>query len=398
MINKQKIYLTAMSAISAIGDQADDHFESIKKEKTGIGEVDFLQTKHRQNFLFGEVKKSNSNLIKELELSSGYYSRTSLLGLFACKQLLETAKLSPDLRTGFISATTVGGMDQSEHYLQNYLKGEFLDFAKEHPLGSSTEFIANQLNFKGYRTTLSTACSSSANAIILGSRLIQSGMLDRVVVGGVDVLSAFTLNGFNSLMILDPQLCKPFDAERKGLNLGEAAAYLLMENQQSMEQGKRTAIATLSGYANTNDAFHQTASSPDGDGAFAAMSGALLSAKLNPQDISYINAHGTGTPNNDLSEGIAIQRLMANTSIPFSSTKAFTGHTLGAAAAIEAVISLLCIQNQYLPLSLNFYNQMPELNINPIKQSIETNIVKHVISNSFGFGGNNSSLIFSKPE
>lgn len=392
---QERIFISAMGAISAIGNNTDEHFQSLVNARAGIGISEFLQTVHQGKFPFGEVKFSNTKLAEKLGLEAGNHSRTALLGLWAVTQLLENSQLIPDKKTGFISATTVGGMDQSEQHLDDYKKGGFLDLAKAHPLGSSTEFIANQLNINGYRTTLSTACSSSANAFILGSRLIASGMLDRVIIGGVDSLSAFTLNGFNSLMILDKEHCKPFDSQRKGLNLGEAAAYLLIESEASLKASGRIALAELSGFANANDAYHQTASSPEGDGAFSAMKEAISKADLKVEQIQYINAHGTGTANNDLSEGMAIQRLIGDNNIPFSSTKAYTGHTLGAAGAIEAVISVLCLQNQFIPASLNYKNPMPELIIKPLTKDIKDASLQNILSNSFGFGGNNTSLVFS---
>ncbi len=392
---KERIFISEVGAISAIGNNAEEHFNSLQNGVAGIAISEHLQTTHQQEFPFGEVKFSNEELAQKLGLATGNYSRTALLGLWAVSQLLDNSKLTPTVRTGFISATTVGGMDQTEQHFNAYLKGENLDFAKAHPLGSSTEFISKHLNFKGYRTTLSTACSSSANAFILGSRLIRSGLLDQVVVGGADALSAFTLNGFNSLMILDREHCRPFDAERQGLNLGEAAAYLLIESEASLLSSGRTALAELKGFANTNDAYHQTASSPDGDGAYSAMQEAIKNSGLSIDQIDYINAHGTGTANNDLSEGKAIQRLIGNLPIPFSSTKAYTGHTLAAAGAIEAVISVLCLQNQFIPASLNFKNSMPELDILPLQKSISSINLHNILSNSFGFGGNNSSLVFS---
>lgn len=387
-----------MGSISAIGNNTDKHLSSLLSGKTGITYAKHLHTIHKNDFPFGEIKLSNQQLIEKLNLPKENYSRTSLLALWAVAQLLKNASLKPDAKTGLISASTVGGMDKTEQHFHDYQDGEFLDFAKQHPLGYATEFVANKLNFKAYRTTLSTACSSSANAFILGSRLIRSGMLEKVVVGGVDALSAFTLNGFNSLMILDKGHCKPFDAERKGLNLGEAAAYLLIESETSMKKSGRKPLAELKSGANVNDAYHQTASSPEGYGAYSAMKNALDQANLNIEDISYINAHGTGTANNDLSEGAAIQRIIDKHNIPFSSTKAFTGHTLAAAGALEAVISVLCLQNQFMPASVNYNIQMPELEIAPITKTITNKPIKNILSNSFGFGGNNSSLIFSKAD
>jgi len=204
------------------------------------------------------------------------------------------------------------------------------------------------------------------------------------------------LNGFNSLMILDQQPCRPFDASRSGLNLGEGAAFVVLVSERVLEAEKIKASAYVNGYANTNDAYHQTASSPEGRGSFGAMQKALAMSGLSPQDIDYINLHGTGTLNNDLSEGTAIARLYGDRYPRLSSTKAFTGHTLGASGGIEAVFSVMAIREQCVFPNLRFETPIPEVGIVPQK-SFESGIaVNHVMSNSFGFGGNCSSIIFSK--
>ena len=268
------------------------------------------------------------------------------------------------------------------------------NFVNTHPSGDSTNKIASYLGLNGYRTTISTACSSGANSIIHGIRLIRHGIIDRAIVGGTDALTKFTLNGFNSLMILDKNPCKPFDENRKGLNLGEAAGFIVIESEKSLKNKSKQAYCKLSGFANANDAFHQTASSPKGDGAYNAMKHALTMSGLLPEDIDYINAHGTGTKNNDLTEGKAILRLFGDQIPKFSSTKAFTGHTLGASAAIEAIFSCLSIVNGIVYPNLNFEHPISDINIKP-EVEISDEEIKNVISNSFGFGGNNTSLIFS---
>jgi 3-oxoacyl-[acyl-carrier-protein] synthase-1 len=227
-----------------------------------------------------------------------------------------------------------------------------------------------------------------------GVNLINNGMVDIAICGGVEVLSKFTLNGFNSLMILDKEHCRPFDKTRNGLNLGEGAAYLILESEESVIRSQRKPLAQLKGFGNANDAFHQTASSPNGDGAFAAMQLAIQTGGVEPADIQYINAHGTGTENNDLSEGLAIQRLFSEKVPPFSSTKPNVGHTLAAAGAIEAVFSILSINEGVIYPGLNFQNQMDELYITP-QTEISKSKITNVISNSFGFGGNTSSLLIS---
>jgi len=198
-------------------------------------------------------------------------------------------------------------------------------------------------------------------------------------------------------MILSNTDCKPFDANRTGLNLGEAAAYLVLESDTIVKQENKAVLAYMAGYGNANDAFHQTASSENGDGAFLAMQKALTVANIQPEDISYINAHGTATSNNDLSEGTVIKRIFG-TSIPdFSSTKAFTGHTLAAAGAIEAVYSILALQKNVIFPNLNFSTTIPELQMIPVTE-VSKKTLEYVLSNSFGFGGNCSTLIFSKSQ
>jgi 3-oxoacyl-[acyl-carrier-protein] synthase-1 len=197
-------------------------------------------------------------------------------------------------------------------------------------------------------------------------------------------------------MILDNEPCKPFDKNRHGLNLGEGAAYVVMESREHAEQRGVQPICQLTGYANRCDAYHQTASSPEGEGAFRAMQAALQSAQLQPGDIDYINAHGTGTPNNDESEGKAMMRVFGDKVPLVSSTKAYTGHPTSAAGAIESVISILALTRNFVPANLNFSEKIDSLNFTPVTQVLTDVELKHVLCNSFGFGGNDSSCIFSK--
>jgi 3-oxoacyl-(acyl-carrier-protein) synthase len=322
-----------------------------------------------------------------------------MIGTLAAKQAVENAGITSinEFRTGLISATSVGGMDMTEkHYYDYFENPELIKYISCHDGGDVAEKIASELGLKGMVTTISTACSSAANAIMLGARLIKTGKLDRVIVGGTDALAKFTINGFKTLMILSDDYNKPFDNTRKGLNLGEAAAFLVLESDEMVQKFNKKVLARVSGYGNANDAFHQTASSENGDGAYLAMKKAFEVSGLQPSEIDYINVHGTATPNNDLSEGRALLRIYEDGKVPdFSSTKPFTGHTLAAAAAIEAVYSVLAIQNSVVYPNLNFEVPMEEFELQP-QTSLKMKNIEHVLSNSFGFGGNCSTLIFSK--
>ncbi len=389
-----KVFVTGIGVVSAIGLTVDENYRSLLNKKSGITTLQLSE--EQKSIKAGSIAKSNAELKQMLSISNGYFSRTSLLGILAAEQAMGKNFHNKKLRTGFISSTSVGGMDVTEKYYRQVLKNMPVDYnlTRTHDSGNTSENIAAHLKFSGYINTLSTACSSAANAIMLAARMIEQGKLDRVLVGGTDPITDFTIKGFQSLMIYDDEWCKPFDHNRNGLNLGEGAGFLLLESEHSIKISDNAPICILTGWHNAADAYHQTASSPDGKGATIAMKNALNKAKLGPDEISYINAHGTGTKNNDLSESIAIKNVFGKSIPPFSSTKAFTGHTLAAAGAIEAVYSVLAIKNSMLFPGLNYNEPLAETQMHPVTEPTPA-LTKHVMSNSFGFGGNNSSLIFS---
>lgn len=393
------VYITTKGIVSSIGNNVAENLQAFENLNHGISKSELVKDIRKES-LVGEVKLTNEDLIKELDLDTNFeWSRTTLLALKAAKEAFKNQPKSSNIRTGIISATSVGGMDRTEDFYRDYYKTKSLDkshYAVGHDCGHHTDIIAKELGIEGYRMTVSTACSSAANALMIGARLILTGKLDRVLVGGADALSNFTINGFGSLMIFDDEHSRPFDETRAGLNLGEAAAYVVLESEKCMKETGNTASTKLVGWANANDAYHQTASSPDGIGATLAMQKALKVAGLEPKDIDYINAHGTGTSNNDMSESIAFQKVFENNLPPFSSTKAFTGHTLAAAGAIEAVYSILAIeQGAFLP-NINFKTPIEGPGLVPETEYSTGHNVQHVLSNSFGFGGNSSTVIFAK--
>ena len=387
------ISITGLGIVSAIGMNLDENLNSLQNLKSGISNIDLIN-ELQENFLGGEIKLTNQelSLIAFGKDQPKVLPRSLLLSLIAAKQAWGENNISPKIKTVIIGATTVGGMDLVEKILEKDVRIQSL---AHNPSGIITDYLADYFHLDEFKTTISTACSSAANAIILGSRMIKNGLADRVLVGGGDALTKFTVNGFNSLRIYDTDFCKPFDNNRKGLNLGEAAAYIVLENKKSMAITKNKKVASILGWGNANDAYHQTASSPNGEGAQKAMQLALDEAKLSSKDIDYINAHGTATPNNDLSEGRAIEKLFGQKQL-FSSTKAFTGHTLAAAGIIELIYSILSIKNNTIFPTLNHNALMPELKITPVTNIIENITVNTVLSNSFGFGGNNATIIIGK--
>jgi 3-oxoacyl-[acyl-carrier-protein] synthase II len=389
-----------MGIISAIGNNVAENYLALIEGRKGISRISKIDTIHRDEIMVGEIAASNDELINLLGLPpENNYCRTALLAVLAAKEAIADAQITDitKYKTGLISATSVGGMDMTEKYYYDYLTNTATQkYIDGHHAGDATQKVAEQLGIEqSLVTTISTACSSAANSIMLGARLIKTGKLDRVIVGGADCLSKFTINGFKTLMILSDTYSTPFDENRKGLNLGEAAAFLVLESDAVVEAENKKVLAYVKGYGNANDAFHQTASSENGDGATLAMEKALAVAGFNVNQIDYINAHGTATGNNDLSEGRAIISVFGSDVPDFSSTKAYTGHTLAAAGAIEAVFSVLALQQNVIFPNLNYKTQMKEFSIIP-QITLKEKELNTVLSNSLGFGGNCSTVIFSK--
>lgn len=397
---EQAVYISGFGIVSAIGVGRQQVLSALLAGQSGIGPLRYLDTIHT-HLPAGEVKMTDEEMRQMLGLESTMSgNRTSLMGALALREALSDAGLdTTDVQGSFlISGTTVGGMDYTERYYLDMLeRDDNLKLLRTHECGATTRAMAEAAGVASMCCiTPSTACSSAANAIIMGCNLIKTGRADLVVAGGSEALSRFHFNGFNALMILDSENCRPFDATRAGLNLGEGAAFLVLESEASVRRRGIRAKFQVDGYGNACDAYHQTASSENGEGAFLAMREALDMAGLLPCDIDYVNAHGTGTPNNDVSESAALMRIFRTDMPAVSSTKSFTGHTTSASGSIESVICLLAMEHGFLPANLGWQHQMPD-GITPT-QGKSAVMLNHVMCNSFGFGGNDSCVILSKAD
>jgi len=299
-------------------------------------------------------------------------------------------------RIAVILGTSTSGILETEQAYQQRdpetgaLPHEFISrYRYTHNTFSVAHFVRSRLKLQGPAMVVSTACSSSAKAFASASRLIEAGMCDAAVVGGVDSLCLTTLYGFASLELESKNPCRPGDAERDGLSIGEAAGFVLVEKcKASANPG---AIALL-GYGESCDAYHMSHPHPSGAGAILAMQGALQSANVQSSAIEYVHLHGTATKANDKTEDQAVSKVFGS-QIPCSSTKGWTGHTLGAAGGIESVIAALCLKHQFLPGTLNTKTVDPTFTSNLLLDNHERPVVK-LMSNFFGFGGNNCSLVF----
>lgn len=387
-----------MGVISAIGNSVAENHHALKEGHCGVkNNLDLFPTKYAGVLPFGQVNSSTESLCKKLKITEKGVTRTTMLALHAFNEAVADSGLSASVLsssgTALIGASTVGGMCLTDELYADANKNKNgSDYTSSYDCASVCLYLQERYKMNGNINTINTACSSSANAIMYGAMLIKNGFAERALVGGADSLAKFTINGFNALHILSPERCTPFDENRKGLNLGEGAAFLVLEKEESIA-GKNT-YAELTGYCNANDAFHPSSLSEQGDGPFLSMQGALQAASVSASQVDFINAHGTGTENNDEVESRAMIRLFDK--LPaFASSKGNVGHTLGAAGALEAVYSILSLKHQEVYPNLGFQQPIPATGLTPV-QSYRKMPVQNIMSNSFGFGGNCTSLIFSK--
>jgi 3-oxoacyl-[acyl-carrier-protein] synthase-1 len=386
---------------SCIGRGLDATLDSIRQQRSGLAPCTF-ETVDLPTYA-GEVPGVDSVLVKrELAEFDCRNNRLAQLGMeqdgFADAVRSAVARYGQD-RVGVFMGTSTSGILQTELAYRRLdpVTGALPDnfnYAKTQNTFSIADFTRQYFGLSAPAVTISSACSSSAKVFGSARRMLESGLIDAAIVGGVDSLCLTTLYGFNSLGLLSQQACRPYDRARDGISIGEAAAYALLERvPANMDQD----AVLLLGIGESSDAYHMSSPHPEGLGAKLAMEAALKMAGLKPQEIDYINLHGTSTQTNDAAEGKAVRAVFgpAEASPPCSSTKGATGHTLGAAGGIEAVICALALKHGLVPGGVNTHDIDPELEVNYLLQNREQE-VSHVLSNSFGFGGTNCSLVFGR--
>jgi 3-oxoacyl-(acyl-carrier-protein) synthase len=393
------VFITGFGCISPIGFNVAENLKNLQQEKDGIDKSAYLQSRYASLKNFGEVKTDTGTLQNELNLENiKGLTRTDLLAFKAFNEAIENANLAPDeisaRETAFISASTVGGMcNTDEIYEDANFQSRTTEFVNSYGFAVHTLNLVRFFGMKGFTNTINTACSSSSNALMMGMRLIQSGRIKRAIVGGAESLAKFTVNGFNSLQILSENKCKPFDENRDGLNLGEASAYLILEAEDVCRHKENW--GRIIGAGNSNDIFHASALSDNAVGVTKCIGLALHDANILPHDISYINAHGTGTQNNDQVEMVGFAKIFSKIP-PFSSTKSYTGHTLAASGALEAIFCLLSLKNNELYPNLHTDKPIRGCGSSLVRRYTPNVGLNYLMSNAFGFGGNCTSLIFAK--
>ena len=389
------LYISDYTATSCLGAGRAATLAALENERSGLARCDFetvsLETQ------IGKVAGVDAVALPDhLRAFDCRNNRLAQLGLeqdgFIAAAEASAARWGRE-RVGVFIGTSTSGILETEiaFRARDSLGGALpagFDYEHRQNSFSVSDYVRRRLDLSGPAASLCTACSSSAKAFAVAQRLIAADLIDAAVVGGVDSLCLTTLYGFHALQLMARTACRPFDRGRDGLSIGEAAAFALIERAPHGE------AQLLLGTGESSDAHHMSAPHPEGAGARMAMQRALDAAALTPADIDYINLHGTGTPSNDAAEALAVGSLFG-ADTPCSSTKAATGHTLGAAGALEAVICLLALRHGVLPAGLNVSELDPQCRINYLMRSRRASPVT-ALSNSFGFGGVNCALVFGR--
>ena len=409
MNSKKRIVITGLGTINAIGNDVAQFAASLREGVCGISEIDLFDTTGFRTHKGGQIRNFSPRESIPKEFSQKRMSRADQLAFAATIEALTDAGLYPLPETvkedmGVVIGGGSGGLFEAETFYAELLtrglgKARFSRLSTVY-CASSADRIASNLGLLGPKTTLMTACSSGANALGYARDLIQSGQAEIILAGAVDPMCRITYAAFNALKAVDEDVCRPFDRNRSGLSLGEAAAILVLESLESALARGATIHGEILGYGVSCDSFHMTAPDEKASGAVRSMQAALKDSGLSPDDIDYINAHGTATPANDVTETKAIKEVfgLRACSIPVSSTKSMHAHPLDAAGALEAVVCLLALSQGFIPPTIHFKERDPECDLDYVTEGARSASLRHVLSNSFAFGGNNTTVIFGKYE
>jgi len=404
-MNRPRAFVTGLGILTSIGQDIPSFWKNLLEGVCGIDRITLFDASGYRAKKAAEVKGFNPRQ---------YFSPRQLKRMSRCDQLGMKAALEAltdsalDLtnedreRIGIFIGGGAGGIFSAEKYRKEMIRKGWRKVRPSLLLPFSTcalnDGIAEEYRILGPRATIATACSSSATAIGCGLDAVRSGEVDIAIVGGSESLSEVTFGGFNSLRSVDEEYCRPFDLNRKGLSLGEGAAFLILEEADHARKRGGKILAELMGCGLSGDGQHMTAPDPEGKGAARAMQEALKDAEVNREEVDYINAHGTATPANDAAETKAIKSLFGQRAgrIPVSASKSMIGHCLGAAGALEAVATVLAIRNNRIPPTIHYETPDPECDLDYVPNQARDTVVDIALSNSFAFGGNNTALVFGK--
>ena len=400
---RERVFITGIGVVSAIGTNFIHYGEGLRAGRSGAAPISAFDASAVPGGLGCEVRDfSPAEHFNRRQLVR--MDRCTQFALVAAREAVAQAAVTPGvidpLRIGVYLGTTLGGMINGTHYYQHLADtGHFKASALwDYPLFSAGAHVASEFGLRGPNLAYSTACSSSNVAIGSAADMIRAGRLDAALAGGVDTMAKITVAGFNAMRNVSREAIRPFDRDRTGLVLGEGAAILVLESESSCRRRGALPLAEMLGYGMSNDAYHMTAPDATGRGPALSMTRALKQAGLGPDDITYINAHGTGTKHNDDTESRAIRKVFGERAdaIPVSSTKSMHGHALGATGALEAAAIIAGMQGGYVPPTINYVTPDPKCDLDYVPNTARPHTITAALSNNFGFGGNNCSIVLGR--
>ncbi|HVM96220.1 MAG TPA: beta-ketoacyl-[acyl-carrier-protein] synthase family protein [Candidatus Acidoferrales bacterium] len=397
----RRVVITGAGSVNALGVGVEAFANGLREARCAIETLSLFEAEGYRSICAAQVADLSAPAWLPHRIAARA-SRSDLLATIAAREAFDQAGWTPPpVSLGIVLGATTGGMFGGEAYARRWLAGN--------PLGPVTMLLETPANFsmillgqvfrcEGPRLTVSTACSSGANAIGIAADWIRRGRADAVLCGGVDSLCRMTFSGFNALQAMDTVPCRPFDRRRAGLSLGEGAAMFILEAEDSARARGAAVLAEVCGYGVSADAHHITQPRQDGAGALLAMQKSLADADIAADEIDYINAHGTGTPLNDVIETVAIKSLLGRRAyeIPVSSTKSMIGHCLAAGGAVEALACLIALRDGFVPATANLEVPDPECDLDYVPKVSRSRRLRTVLTSSYGFGGNNSSLVLRR--
>ena len=397
----RSVVVTGLGAVTSLGKDLASTWDGLVAGRCGIGPITVFDTSGFRTNLGAEIKELPDGIEPALRRR---LSRTDVIGLTAAAEALADAGLDlgreDPSRIGVVLGAGVSGLLDSENYLRDLLakgpRGARPTRLLNHPPDQTTDRIAERWGLRGPRSTITTACSSSATSLGYAADLVRHGFCDVAVTGGADTFARLTHGGFNALRSVDPEPCRPFDRRRKGLTIGEAAGLLVFEEEEHARRRGARIRARFLGYGVTSDAHHMTQPEPTGEAGARTLAACLRAARLNPGDVDYVNAHGTATPQNDSAETAAIKRALGAHAyeIPVSSIKSMLGHCLCSAGAIEAVATVLTIETGVVPPTIHWGERDPDCDLDVVPNAARERRVRVALSSSFAFGGNSTVVAF----
>jgi 3-oxoacyl-[acyl-carrier-protein] synthase II len=387
---RRRVVVTGLGAVSPFGAGVKAFWQGVSAGACAIRPITLIDTEGFRSRIAAEVPEPVGG--------SPRRARADRLALGAAREAIDDAGLGPaDRRDAALVVGAVGGgMLEVEAWYWGRRRGQAASPAAVRATlpTSHADVLAWRLGIEGPRETVVAACSSGAASIAMAAELIADGVVTRAVAGGADALTRICFMGFNALKLLDPEPCRPFDRERRGMSLGEGAAFVVLEEADAARARGATRYAELAGHAMTTDAFHVTSPHPEGEGMIRAMRQALASAGAAPGDVAYVNAHGTGTAHNDRIEAHALRAVFGEGGVLVSSTKSMIGHTMAAAGSLEALTTVLSLTHGVVPPTVHLASPDPDVPFDCVPGVAREVPLTAAISNSFGFGGQNVTLLF----